>query len=1100
MSSTKKAKTSTPAVPIEEPLSVDYAPTGRASCKKCQGVIKEGSIRVGRLVRSRFHDGFDTQLLHWNCGAEYAQSLDEFKGWMENLKWDDVVQLCESMGESFVEDSALVEEYRKRNVALNKASAHLSELPTQLLRSIFEANDLVFSERAKAISLARDIADNLFYGKLPPCPTCNTNGLYQSGTDIRCHGWFSASTKCTFKFRLANLLQNRPNEYHSIPVGDELMKSRLGRSGMINTPEEVSSHKVFKTLIIPKDVQAIRKKVLGIKANTGGSGLATSIVFDSEDETCADSKNWLIGMKFVFLGIPANEVDTLTKKIQKFGGIVYEDVIVAGPDRTTHLVIGEDEMFKEPKSARYRKCKDAGIPIVKEDFVHAATSAEIEPVSEQSTMPNTPSTVKQIEVTGRSKKLPNAIINGVYTQMNELIDDRPAYHKPPTDKCSTDLYIYYSAERKKWKIAPTLNDKGHVAISLDPKSENPQTCKSWEVFSGKEAGFVLDEKVAIRDSGTKKRNHEKTHHTPTGVLLRQRKYLKNFIVEGSVGKKLGTIKENILQTQNGAKKSKSKLPSPIVGSPILTMDEECIDQFPHGKIFVDKHTNNVYNVLLTKTDSATNVNKFYTIQLVVANNGKEYHVFRKWGRFGGGGTGPMNGSLVVDFGADKNEAIDAFREKFLECTGIDFDLRGVVAQKPGRYANVELSGQEPDHPARIAPKKFTSSSALKSTLPKPLLDLIELIFDIEMIEREMSSSMDIDTSRLPPNALSKRQLAMGLAVLKEIENILTPDMYEDHPHTHPIDGASQELVLRDCANRFYTLIPHCFDRKQIIPIIDNVKKLRRKILNIEDLMQIVELEEIRSSSVAHAETLHRPIPDVQYEELGCKLEIVHKTSDEWNLICKAIAETHAPTHDEYSMVVDKVFKIERNNEWETFKTDPCYADVEHRKLLWHGSRISNWASILKNGLRIAPKEAPVTGYMFGKGVYFADSSSKSANYCFPTKDEPDGLLVLCDVALGKPYMRLEAQYEAPNKCKKKGFDSTWGVGELAPLKQESFPDGSVIPIGEIEKNDEMIKLAKNEWPRAKPALQYNEYIVYRESQLAMKYIVHVKFNFTKNKR
>jgi len=41
------------------------------------------------------------------------------------------------------------------------------------------------------------------------------------------------------------------------------------------------------------------------------------------------------------------------------------------------------------------------------------------------------------------------------------------------------------------------------------------------------------------------------------------------------------------------------------------------------------------------------------------------------------------------------------------------------------------------------------------------------------------------------------------------------------------------------------------------------------------------------------------------------------------------------------------------------------------------------------GLRIAPKEAPVTGYMFGKGVYFADMSSKSANYCFGRRVKRD---------------------------------------------------------------------------------------------------------------
>ena len=32
--------------------------------------------------------------------------------------------------------------------------------------------------------------------------------------------------------------------------------------------------------------------------------------------------------------------------------------------------------------------------------------------------------------------------------------------------------------------------------------------------------------------------------------------------------------------------------------------------------------------------------------------------------------------------------------------------------------------------------------------------------------------------------------------------------------------------------------------------------------------------------------------------------------------------------------------------------------------------------ILSKGLLIAPPEAPVTGYMFGKGIYFADVVTK----------------------------------------------------------------------------------------------------------------------------
>lgn len=40
-----------------------------------------------------------------------------------------------------------------------------------------------------------------------------------------------------------------------------------------------------------------------------------------------------------------------------------------------------------------------------------------------------------------------------------------------------------------------------------------------------------------------------------------------------------------------------------------------------------------------------------------------------------------------------------------------------------------------------------------------------------------------------------------------------------------------------------------------------------------------------------------------------------------------------------------------------------------RKLLWHGSRLTNWVGVLSQGLRIAPPEAPVTGYMVSAGMH-----------------------------------------------------------------------------------------------------------------------------------
>ena len=114
-----------------------------------------------------------------------------------------------------------------------------------------------------------------------------------------------------------------------------------------------------------------------------------------------------------------------------------------------------------------------------------------------------------------------------------------------------------------------------------------------------------------------------------------------------------------------------------------------------------------------------------------------------------------------------------------------------------------------------------------------------------------------------------------------------------------------------------------------------------------------------------------------------------------------MANTHAATHKQYDLEIIDAFKVSRHGEDKRFK---AFQKLHNRYLLWHGSRTTNFAGILSQGLRIAPPEAPSTGYMFGKGVYFADMVSKSANYCFTSKSNPVGLLLLCEVALGNMYV------------------------------------------------------------------------------------------------
>ena len=79
--------------------------------------------------------------------------------------------------------------------------------------------------------------------------------------------------------------------------------------------------------------------------------------------------------------------------------------------------------------------------------------------------------------------------------------------------------------------------------------------------------------------------------------------------------------------------------------------------------------------------------------------------------------------------------------------------------------------------------------------------------------------------------------------------------------------------------------------------------------------------------------------------------------------------------------------------------------------------------------------------MFGKGVYFADMASKSAQYCVATSAKPHGLLLLCEVALGDSLELRGAKQVKKKLLVQERKHSTLGQGETQP-----DPDGDrMIP-------------------------------------------------------
>jgi len=128
-------------------------------------------------------------------------------------------------------------------------------------------------------------------------------------------------------------------------------------------------------------------------------------------------------------------------------------------------------------------------------------------------------------------------------------------------------------------------------------------------------------------------------------------------------------------------------------------------------------------------------------------------------------------------------------------------------------------------------------------------------------------------------------------------------------------------------------------------------------------------------------------------------------------------------------------------------------NIGNHREYYHGTGIANCLSIFKSGLKVSPPStAAIAGKLFGSGAYGADCSSKSLGYSLGRWGQGasnDGAwLFVCDFAMGKSY--------EPN---------TYGIRG--------------VPAG----YDSCTAWAK------KTGLHNNEFIVYKNHQIKIKYLI-----------
>ncbi|KAJ9057124.1 hypothetical protein DSO57_1025556 [Entomophthora muscae] len=483
----------------------------------------------------------------------------------------------------------------------------------------------------------------------------------------------------------------------------------------------------------------------------------------------------------------------------------------------------------------------------------------------------------------------------------------------------------------------------------------------------------------------------------------------------------------------------------------------------------------------TQVESAYQAtNMFYKLQLIHNPIQDVFVLFTRWGDIRCPGMYQRTPFTHYDVGLKEFEAV--FKAK----SGNAWDCRHpeTFVSRPGRY---------------VITREFTSPQYMdsfegwrKATLPKALPPST-LPFGMECLMRifyQLTTMQHHDTSKYlsfslcdAENVSKAHQLLLAIKdTLDEITNLSAPGVN--------FDAKSLSLVrhkLIELNSEYFTLIPHKSNFTGGLSPILSAHIWTKESLDLERLSYLHTGSNVLLAAIQKAKDIS-PL-DYCYHVIGCQLQEVSQ-QDPWYSMVEQYMDQDGSTNFELA----GLFRTRREEETANF----CPFEASSgRKLLWHGSKVENYFGILSKGLRAAPIAAASTGYMFGKGIYFADVFKKSVNYSVSNSERSKGYrcLLLCEVAVGNPYSTLEGEFMLEPKD---GFDSTKGVGLNCPNPDDSvyLVDGTEVPLGKLVKSTEAATLAgekrMGDIYYSSGMLAHNEYVVYDHCRVKIRALVVVK--------
>jgi len=474
------------------------------------------------------------------------------------------------------------------------------------------------------------------------------------------------------------------------------------------------------------------------------------------------------------------------------------------------------------------------------------------------------------------------------------------------------------------------------------------------------------------------------------------------------------------------------------------IDPQCKHQ---GGVLV-QYNGDIYSCTLNQTNISSNNNKFYIIQAiqVSANN---YCIFVRYGRIGDNGT-----CSYKDFGT-QSQAISFFEKQFKTKTGNPWSNKNDFKKINGKYfmTKIELVEEEEEPSSE-------ESEEVKCDLDVKVIDFLKLISNQTYMKNTLTQ-LEIDTEKMPLGKISQDQIDSAYQILNDINNNIGDDK-----------------LLIQLSSDYYTLIPINVGRKRP-PIINTTVIIGKNMNLLNELSQMVYGS--KSVSKIGKNNVMSNLIKI-YDEINTKFYPLGKTDEMYTILADYLNNSKAPTHH-FKFSIEDIFEIDRPKERKAY--EEYSKDIKNKTLLFHGTRVSNLIGILKSGLVVDPSKLGInvciTGKMFGMGLYFANSCSKSINYCAYDTSDNIACIFVSEVALGKMLEKTYSDSSLSAKTLPKGYQSTWGQGASTIDKYDNYDDGTRIPSG---------KLNQSQYKHC--SLLYDEFIVYHEEQINLRYIIKLK--------